>query len=399
MMSDITRNLAGILRSIQRPGDFYASGRSEIFMPQLEVTGVGRVSLPLLPVQAEQRIAIAERAPYGRGEDTLLDTDVRRTWQIGAEHIRLEGHHWAGSLAAIVARSAEGLGVMEPVSAELYKMLVYDTGSFFVGHRDTEKAPGMFATLVVILPSNYTGGELLIRHREREVSLDLSCQDAAEIAFAAFYADCVHEVHPITSGYRLALIYNLIRQGPGRPPEPPSYEEEVKRVAESLRGWAANQKLPEKLIYPLEHAYTPAELGFAGLKNADAAVAAVLAKAAAQADCELHLALVAIEESGSAEYSGSWSRRGYYSDAGDDEFEVGEVCERMLTLTDWRQPDGGRPDLGPLPFDDEELCPPDAFEDEEPDEQRFFEATGNAGATARPAGCAFAWQNCASVFP
>jgi predicted 2-oxoglutarate/Fe(II)-dependent dioxygenase YbiX len=110
-----------------------------------------------------------------------------------------------------VARCAEGLGVMAPVVAELYKLLVYDTGSFFVKHRDTEKTPRMFATLVIALPSLYTGGELLVRHGDREVRLDLRCPEPSQAAFAAFYADCVHEVLPTTSGCRLTLIYNLLR--------------------------------------------------------------------------------------------------------------------------------------------------------------------------------------------
>ena len=37
--------------------------------------------------------------------------------------------------------------------------------------------------------------------------------------------------------------------------------------------------------------------------------------------------------------------------------------------------------LGDLPFMEDELCPPDAFEDLEPDEQYFHEATGNEGAS------------------
>ena len=74
------------------------------------------------------------------------------------------GKHWGKTLAGIVARVAEGLGVSEPVTAELYKLLIYEKGSFFVSHRDTEKAPGMFATLVLALPSASTGGELVVRH-------------------------------------------------------------------------------------------------------------------------------------------------------------------------------------------------------------------------------------------
>jgi len=162
----ITHELAKIIPAIRCHGDFYARGKSEIAMPNLDVDGVGRIALPLLPVQAEQLIAIAARAPYGRGEETLIDTEVRRTWQIAADGIHLSGNSWARTLDAIVGEVANGLGVTGPVSAELYKLLVYDAGSFFVEHRDTEKIPGMFATLVVVLPSACNGGELIVRHRD-----------------------------------------------------------------------------------------------------------------------------------------------------------------------------------------------------------------------------------------
>ncbi|MCG6861943.1 MAG: hypothetical protein LJE70_11780, partial [Chromatiaceae bacterium] len=79
-------------------------------------------------MQAEQIIAVAERAPYGRGTETLLDTDVRRTWQLGADRVRLSGRLWKQDLAAMVERAVDGLGVGGLVEAELYKLLVYDAG-------------------------------------------------------------------------------------------------------------------------------------------------------------------------------------------------------------------------------------------------------------------------------
>jgi predicted 2-oxoglutarate/Fe(II)-dependent dioxygenase YbiX len=157
--------------------------------------------------------APAERAPYGLGRDTIVDPQVRRTWQIGAERVRISGKHWERTLQTILARVADGLGVAEPIAAELYKLLVYDKGSFFVSHRDTEKAPGMFATPVIVPPSTSSGGELVVRHRGRDARLDLRCEDPSEAAFAAFYADCLHEVLPVTSGCRLALVYNLLCKG------------------------------------------------------------------------------------------------------------------------------------------------------------------------------------------
>jgi predicted 2-oxoglutarate/Fe(II)-dependent dioxygenase YbiX len=383
--------LATLLGTLRRHGDFYAMGRAEIAPPNLTVQGLGMLSLPFQHCQLSALLARAELAPFGRGEQTLVDTAVRNTWQIDAGQLSFGGRNWAASLAAIVARAADGLGVLEPVSAQLYKLLVYDAGSFFVEHRDTEKAAGMFATLVLVLPSLYEGGELLVRHGEREVRIDLAQTDPGEAAFAAFYADCVHQVLPVTAGARLALVYNLIRDGGKGALSAPEHAREVRAAAEQLRGWPAAQGAegaPSKLVYPLEHAYSMAELSFENLKHVDAAAAQVLVAAAALADCEVHLALLEIEESGSAEYYGYRRRRygRHHADADDDdadadEFEVVEVVDRSATLSAWRSSDGSVPPLGALPLLDEELCPPGGFDDADPDELHFHEATGNEGAS------------------
>jgi hypothetical protein len=384
-MLPIVSRLADVLGTVRQPGDFFASGTTEIPAPRLEVDGVGVVALPLLPTQAELLVAVAERSPYGRGADTLVDTDVRRTWQIGADRVRIGGKHWARALEAILVRVADGLGLNEPAAAELYKLLIYDQGSFFVSHRDTEKAPGMFATLVVVLPSVSTGGELVVRHKGREVSLDLRCDEPSEAVFAAFYADCLHEVLPVTSGCRLTLVYNLLRQKKGPKPEPPDYQGEQAAALALLREWvvatqSVDDDVPEKLVYPLEHAYTAAELGFDKLKGADAAVASVLVAAASQAGCDLHLAQISVEESGIAEYAADFHpRRGGWSN--EEEFEAGEVCDRSAHLSEWRQPDGSPSTLGELPVEDEEICPPGGLDDMDPDEEHFHEATGNEGAS------------------
>jgi hypothetical protein len=384
-MPSLTADFAALLTDVRRPGDFYVAGTTELFAPSLEVDGVGHVALPLQPAQAEQLIAAAEAAPYGRGEATLVDPAVRRSWQIGPDRVHIGGRHWPKTLAAILPRLAEGLGVSDPIEAEFYKLLVYDRGSFFVSHRDTEKVAGMFATLVVVLPSAFVGGAMLVRHGGREVSLDLRSEDPAEVAFAAFYADCVHEIRPVTEGFRLTLVYNVLRRGKGKPPRPPSYDAEVARMAELLQAWRASAgDGPTKLVYPLEHAYTPAELGFSALKGVDAAVAGVLAAAARQARCDLHLALLTIEESGPAEYSGYGSRRRGRDEDEDDEaedYEVVEISNQSIMLSDWRRSDGAAAGLGTIPVEDEELSPPDVIEALEPDEQHFHEATGNEGAS------------------
>jgi hypothetical protein len=164
----------------------------------------------------------------------VVDPAVRRTWQIDSGKVRIGGRHWEKTLSELVSEAALGLGVNEPVAADFYKLLVYDAGGFFVDHRDTEKVAGMFATMVLVLPSTHSGGELVVKHLGREVVLDLRREEPSQIGFAAFYADCVHEVRSVTAGCRLTLIYNLRFLGKRRAPKAPDYRAEQGRVVELL---------------------------------------------------------------------------------------------------------------------------------------------------------------------
>ena len=384
---DITSKLPEILQKVDRPGNFATSGHFRFYPPSLVVEGVGQLALPLLPMQAKELIATAQPAPYGRGEETLVDQKVRRTWQVDAERLTIEGEGWQESLKTLMGNVKQALGVRGEVEAELYKLLIYDEGSFFIEHRDTEKRKGMFATLVIVLPCSYEGGELLVRHQREEKCFDLHAKSVDIAGYAAFFADCRHEVRPVTTGYRLTLIYNLIRTGKGPLPNPADYSQEQKQVAKLLHSWArvkqqGEAQLPEKLIYPLEHAYTPAEIAFPTLKNGDEAVAEIFTAAAAESDCEIYLALVSQEESGSAEYYGYSGGRGRYLDEVEDEdFEIIEVYDWKRRLRDWRRPDGSHPNLEELSFDEQEICPPDLFSGMEPNELNFYEASGNEGAS------------------
>jgi hypothetical protein len=88
-----------------------------------------------------------------------------------------------------------------------------------------------------------------------------------------------------------------------------------------IKNWTRRATATPKIVYLLEHQYTPASLSFAGLKNADAALGQVLTLAAQQAGCAVHLGIVHIEESGAAElqYDPYNDRYGYGYDYDDDE--------------------------------------------------------------------------------
>lgn len=62
----------------------------------------------------------------------------------------------------------------------------------------------MFGTLVVYLPAAYSGGQLLVYHRGDSQRFGSGELPPDVVSYAAFYADCEHEVKRVTSGYRWA---------------------------------------------------------------------------------------------------------------------------------------------------------------------------------------------------
>lgn len=375
--------LAQALGTASRPGSFYSFGSREIPIPTLEVRGVGRVPFPV-PVSVAEAIVreTAEKAPFGRGEETVLDESVRKVWQVSPDAFTLTGSGWQRALHDMVEQVRDGLGCGEvQVEAELYKLLIYEKGGHFAIHRDTEKASGMFATLVVSLPSPHSGGTLLVRHAGKEVSLDLCPWESAEIRYAAFYADCEHEVLPVTDGYRICLVYNLLRNGEGEPLEPADDRIACREVARALRQWADRVEDEDpstrKIVYLLSHKYTEASLSFQALKGADSALARVLGAAAETSDFDLHLAMVHIGDDG---YFESWY--GYGEEPEEDDMDDAVIDDSYAFLSGWRDRSDQIVDFGRMGLEPGvELLPRGALDGEPPDEVNFYASTGNEGAT------------------
>lgn len=257
--------LEAVLSRVKRHGDFFVAGAMEVPMPKVDVDGAGTLSFPVPEAQVGSLIRHAQRAPYGKGAETVTDPAVRKVWQIDADKVRIGGKSWAVNFEAMLSKVRAGLGCDGVVvSAKLYKLLIYDRGGFFLPHRDTEKADGMFGTLVVTLPSPHRGGELRIRHAGREVTIDTSTAEFSELSYAAFYADCEHEAMPVRDGNRVCLIYNLIQKagkGKARKLEAPEHESGIAKSAAILEGALGTTDAPKKTnltkTSPLSPSMTP----------------------------------------------------------------------------------------------------------------------------------------------
>ena len=262
---------------------------------RLEVEGVGPIRLPVKPAQAKKLCAVASPAKFGYRDETILDPAVRDTREISPDLVSLD----VPGLDAALAELADDLGIPAGcrMEAELHALLVYGPGQFFVPHTDTEKNDAMIGTLTVTLPSSHTGGEFIVEHGGKSVTYR-STRDS--LSLVAFYADCLHQVTPVRTGYRVVLTFNLLMRGtPAASADGPvgelaRYLGEHFSSPEQVR--YGSSEPPKRLVYLLDHSYTERGLRWDKLKGADADRAALLRAAADKADCEAVLALAEIKE-------------------------------------------------------------------------------------------------------
>jgi hypothetical protein len=333
-------------------------------------------------------------------EETLTDPDVRDTWEIPKHLVHVEWDDDALKDVLAAAKEELGLPNAATLTADLHSFLVYQPNQFFLAHQDSEKDDSMVGTLVVTLPSNYAGGELAVGHNEERKTYRGS---RAELSLVAFYADCRHEVLRVKSGYRITLTYNLLLHG--NTSGPVGDDGTVTELADLLRehfstpvpryygGPATDPDPPNRLVYLLDHEYTPRGLNWRQLKGADASRVALLRTAADKAGCEAVLALADIRTTHGAfpaDEGYGYRRRGWYDDYDEDsggasgserEYDVKELIDSDVTLTHWTGPDGTRLEETSLHVLGDEVCASTSTGDLPPYSSEYEGYMGNYGNT------------------
>jgi predicted 2-oxoglutarate/Fe(II)-dependent dioxygenase YbiX len=362
----------------------------------LEVEGFGHVRFPVTPAKARKLLGLGQPARFGRGEETVTDPEVRDTWEIPRHLVRAEWN--TAALKDILATVKEELGLpyAAELTADLHSLLVYEPNQHFLAHQDSEKDDSMVGTLVVTLPSRYAGGELTVQHNGEWKAYRGS---TAALSLAAFYADCRHEVLKVTSGYRITLTYNLLMHGDTSRPD--GDDGTVGELADLLRehfstpvpryygGPAAHP--PNRLVYLLDHEYTPRALKWSRLKGSDASRVSLLREAAKRADCEAILALADVRTTHGAfeddygyrrHWDADYDYDRYDDDRSDDtRYVVQELIASEVTVTHWTGLDGTRLEETSLSVGSHEVCASTSTGDLEPYSSDYEGYMGNWGNT------------------
>lgn len=351
----MTTLITDLLTQIEAPGTFATRLRVPSEGLEIDVTGVGPLNFPITPDIAERLRNIGSASPFGLREQTIHDANVRNSWEIGPSQVRIGEVRWKPILTNCLRVLRADLGLPDECELEALfdKLLVYEKGQFFKPHQDSEKSDQMFGSLVVILPSEYTGGSVTVEQRgEKKVFRRLECQ-AKDLCLLAFYADCNHAVSPIKSGVRVALTYQLRIKGPAKSTNAPIpgnvLNQLTTRIREHFTVPLVNRHgrlppaPPERFVYLLDHEYTQRSLSWDHLKNGDRIRIAALRATADRLDCECFLTLAEVHETWACEddYHNYRRRRRDWrfeersSESESQDYELIELVDSTIDLNHW----------------------------------------------------------------
>ena len=368
---------------------------------EITIKDFGELEFPISSKTAKKLFGQGKPAKFGKRDQTIYDPQIRSTRKIPKSNVKIAKRSWNRTLNPVLQQVQKRLGIPEDsnLCAKFHEMLVYGPGDFFAAHQDTEKEESMVGTLVVLLPSKFKGGSLVIEQHGDKKHFRFTGNIDEKLTFIAFYADCYHQVKKVTSGYRIALIYNLIAKRTFAPDLATPNAKLTKAVKkyfeisnEEFFGYSAVR--PRWLVYLLDHQYTQKSLSWAQLKGADQNRGAQLLSAAQELGLEAHLALADVQEVREAYRDGDYgygygrSRRRRYWDYYDDEDDednadvtVGGVLAEDCVLNYWIDVEGKKQSLGEHSVFRKMICWTKASDEFDPFESEYEGYMGNYGNT------------------
>jgi hypothetical protein len=142
--ASIKRQIGGCLDRVQGGGSFATFAElPNAPNPGIVISGLGNIGLPLSDRDAKEIIKASHLAPYGKGTETVVDTEVRKTWELNVDQFKVSNPAWEKIFPDILEHIVKELGLLcdsSGIKAEPYKMLLYEEGAMFKQHKEYDNA-------------------------------------------------------------------------------------------------------------------------------------------------------------------------------------------------------------------------------------------------------------------
>ena len=238
------------------------------------------VSLPITDDHTQQLRAMSWKVD---------DESYHNVRQIEPECIQIANPAWEAALADLVRTACFRLGVNPTsVRTELDMMLMFQRGSSIDRCCNADEDENVSGTLMIQLPSVYTGGAMRIWDDNDENPNDNAASNGSDIVqafdlgsgakstapfschYLCHYSDCDYEMEKIKSGTRLVLLYSLHYEGNATKPNARRRQLGMAPLERSLELLPRYDRL---LAIPLAKTYGSVSLATKGLNTLKVTVA------------------------------------------------------------------------------------------------------------------------------
>jgi hypothetical protein len=137
------------------------------------------------------------------------------------------------------------------VQAKLQKLILFGNGGFMPSNSDC-MVDGKIGTVILQLPveGGHLGGNLNVEYKGRTKIFENHPRSDKNFYLSGFYNCCEYFTKPVTQGYQLNLVFDLIWTNLkiGIPQELPVFLTSLKQVKEALKPWMQQIDFQEEKV-------------------------------------------------------------------------------------------------------------------------------------------------------
>ncbi|CAF1073858.1 unnamed protein product, partial [Didymodactylos carnosus] len=161
------------------------------------------------------------------------------------------------------------------LNINLTKLVLYGKGLCSKPYKIEDEQNGVLAKLIVVLPSTYEGGQDYLINKKEKYVFDFSKNSKNSLHYIVCFNNCEHEIHRVTNGYKLTLVYDIDCSSTLIPTmylNPTRVDEQlVQQMNEILLTWLRHSNGASKLIIPLTGLYAKSDISSLSLNSKDRA--------------------------------------------------------------------------------------------------------------------------------
>lgn len=157
--------------------------------------------------------------------------------------------------------------------------------------------------MAIVLPSEFDAGDVRLSYGRSGKTFSCCSSSQCNTAVITWFNGVKYEMAPLTSGYRLELLYALVHTTDLPKPALPEHDRLAEQLRRDLIRWndskGSHQAL-EKILYLLSSVYPSDAVTFSHLKGSDAIIASVFEKEATQLGFRLGFANISCQKDSDA---------------------------------------------------------------------------------------------------